>query len=413
MSAAFTVDGADLVTERLILRPLSTGDVRAVLDGARLAQWAEDFPDEGDHAIAGMLDGRPEPQDSGQRQVIERESGQVVGGIGLFCPPTAGTVEFGYGIVPSRRKRGYATEAARALVAFVFTDPSVHQVYAGVEGDNPASVRVLEKAGLRRISNAAEPLRYGVSRRPDLSAVQDYLRTALSPVTQVGPFVVHIDDHSSNPFRNYAVPQPGAAPEKADIDALVEEFRRRDRLPRLEYVSPVPAVDKVLQEAGFVVEQQLPLLTVDPADLRQPSQPDGIHIRTVDSAADLRSAAKVQNAAYGGSETTDHDVDRLRSTVDSGGVVALACRGTDAIGSGLHTAPRSGLSEIAAVGVAEAWRRRGIAAVVAHLLSRSVLDRGATPILQAGGAAEGRIYTRLGYRKLGDLTAISLPGGRA
>jgi RimJ/RimL family protein N-acetyltransferase len=152
------IGGADLVTDRLVLRPLTAEHIAAVIEGSRLAHWAQDFPDAGDLVIARMLAGKPPGGlPYGQRQVIERPTGQAVGGIGLFWPPTDGAIEFGYGIVPSRQGRGYATEAARAVVAAALADPSVHEVYADVDIANPASVRVLEKAGLRHRDTPDDP----------------------------------------------------------------------------------------------------------------------------------------------------------------------------------------------------------------------------------------------------------------
>ncbi|WP_261801904.1 GNAT family N-acetyltransferase [Streptomyces sp. ISID311] len=153
--------GADLRTERLLLRPWSDGDLAAVLDGTRQPHWAADFPADGDRVIAGYTAGHPAARGAyGQRQILERESGLVVGAIGLFWPPADGSVEFGYGIVPSRRGRGYASEAARALVAFAFTAPGVHTVRADIERSNPASGRVLEKAGLERWSSDDTHVRF-------------------------------------------------------------------------------------------------------------------------------------------------------------------------------------------------------------------------------------------------------------
>lgn len=153
-----------LLTDRLLLRPWSDAEIAAVLDEARLPHWAADFPAEGDRVIAGFIDGNPAARDVyGQRQVIERASGLVVGAVGLFWPPVDGAVEFGYGIVPSRRGRGYAPEAARALVEFALTAPGVHTVYAEVERSHPASVRVLEKAGLVRWSSDERVARFRVT----------------------------------------------------------------------------------------------------------------------------------------------------------------------------------------------------------------------------------------------------------
>jgi [ribosomal protein S5]-alanine N-acetyltransferase len=102
----------------------------------------------------------------GQRLVVERATGLVVGGIGLFGPPEGGQVEFGYGIVESRRGRGYATEAARALVQAALGMPGVTEVTAGVDPANAASVRVLEKAGLSFRSSDGAEAQYAVSSAP-------------------------------------------------------------------------------------------------------------------------------------------------------------------------------------------------------------------------------------------------------
>jgi RimJ/RimL family protein N-acetyltransferase len=82
----------------------------------------------------------------GHRQIIEQGRGLVVGGIGLFWPPADGRIEIGYGLVPSRRGLGYATEATLALVGFAFTLPGVRTIYADVDRLNRPSIRVLVKA---------------------------------------------------------------------------------------------------------------------------------------------------------------------------------------------------------------------------------------------------------------------------
>ncbi|GAA1969482.1 GNAT family N-acetyltransferase [Amycolatopsis minnesotensis] len=146
-----------LETGRLVLRPWPAADLTAVLDGTRLPHWAADFPAEGDRVIAGFVAETPGARtEYGQRQLVERVSGEVVGSIGLFWPPSGGALEVGYGVVESRRGLGYATEAVTAIVAFALTAPGVDRVCADVEIANPASGRVLEKAGLprRRVDGA-------------------------------------------------------------------------------------------------------------------------------------------------------------------------------------------------------------------------------------------------------------------
>ncbi|WP_242908210.1 GNAT family N-acetyltransferase [Actinomadura terrae] len=166
----------ELTTDRLALRAWTRAEVSAVTGGGRLAHradnhcadnhwaanhWADDFPADGDRVIAELVAGTPSALgEYGQRQIVERATGLVVGSAGLFWPPAGGAVEFGYGVVPSRRGRGYATEAARALVAFALTAPGVDRVTASAETSNPASIRVLENAGLRRVDGNAEIVRY-------------------------------------------------------------------------------------------------------------------------------------------------------------------------------------------------------------------------------------------------------------
>ncbi|MBT2530468.1 GNAT family N-acetyltransferase [Streptomyces sp. ISL-99] len=151
MSSSSSPVHADVVTKRLVLRPWTRSEATAVLDGTRPPHWADDFPAEGDRVVAGLFDQYPDWLGAyGHRLVIERDSGLVVGSIGLFWPPTEGVLEIGYGIVASRRGRGYAPEAAQALADFALTAPEVHTVSADVELSNPASVRVLEKAGFHR-----------------------------------------------------------------------------------------------------------------------------------------------------------------------------------------------------------------------------------------------------------------------
>ena len=95
--------------------------------------------------------------------MVERASGLVVGGIGFFGPPLSGEVEIGYGIVPSRQGRGYATEALQTMIAMAWADARVRAVVAGTDPGNAASQRVLGKAGFRRIS-AADEFRYQLTR---------------------------------------------------------------------------------------------------------------------------------------------------------------------------------------------------------------------------------------------------------
>jgi RimJ/RimL family protein N-acetyltransferase len=66
----------------------------------------------------------------------------------ISCCVHGHTADFGF--VLNRRcwGNGYTTEAARAIVAWLFSLPSVWRVFASCDVGNRASARVLEKAGL-------------------------------------------------------------------------------------------------------------------------------------------------------------------------------------------------------------------------------------------------------------------------
>ncbi len=125
----------ELRTARLVLSPITDADIAAVVETRRQSNWAADFPSPGDEEIAGLLSrtGLPVNAHLGHRLVLERGSGQLIGGVGFFGPPDRGRIEIGYGIVQSRRRRGYATEAVIAMVQFAFTQPDVAEVVADVD----------------------------------------------------------------------------------------------------------------------------------------------------------------------------------------------------------------------------------------------------------------------------------------
>jgi RimJ/RimL family protein N-acetyltransferase len=98
--------------------------------------------------------------------MIERESSSVVGDIGFIGPPDErGSVEVGYSVIPDRRRRGYATEAARAIVEWALDEPGVKVVVAGCDRGNVPSIRTLERVGFRRtgVTNGRIRWRYAGS----------------------------------------------------------------------------------------------------------------------------------------------------------------------------------------------------------------------------------------------------------
>jgi ribosomal-protein-alanine N-acetyltransferase len=81
---------------------------------------------------------------------IDRETETIVGSAGFIGRAQEGVVEVGFGIAPEARGRGYATEAAEALVRWALAQNGVERVVARCDADNAPSIRVLEKVGFTR-----------------------------------------------------------------------------------------------------------------------------------------------------------------------------------------------------------------------------------------------------------------------
>ena len=90
--------------------------------------------------------------------MVERAGGATVGSCGFKGPPSPhGVVELAYGVEPEHRGRGYATEAAAALVAFAGGRGAVRLVWAHTQPRNSASGRVLTKCGFVRVGEVVDP----------------------------------------------------------------------------------------------------------------------------------------------------------------------------------------------------------------------------------------------------------------
>jgi ribosomal-protein-alanine N-acetyltransferase len=90
--------------------------------------------------------------------IIHKMDNVLIGICGFPAPPDSnGTAEIAYGIAPAYQRRGYATEAARALIDFATNDSRVITIRAHTLAEENASTRVLEKCGLKKIGDTIDP----------------------------------------------------------------------------------------------------------------------------------------------------------------------------------------------------------------------------------------------------------------
>jgi RimJ/RimL family protein N-acetyltransferase len=147
-----------LETERLVLRTFVEADLDNLceLDGdpavMHFLTGGAPTPREviRDQILPSFLRSYERHSGFGVWAAIEKASGDFIGWFSFRPPDGAppGVVALGYRLRCSAWGRGYATEAARALIRNGFTELGVQRVYATTYQDNLASRRVMEKAGL-------------------------------------------------------------------------------------------------------------------------------------------------------------------------------------------------------------------------------------------------------------------------
>ena len=90
--------------------------------------------------------------------VVHRDDDRVIGSAAFKgAPDDDGVVEIAYGIAPSYEGRGFATEAARALVEFALERVDVMSIRAHTKPENGASGRVLAKSGFQHVGEVMDP----------------------------------------------------------------------------------------------------------------------------------------------------------------------------------------------------------------------------------------------------------------
>ncbi len=169
----------DLITERLVIRPFRMDDLDAAYKLLDIDLADAETGNSGPISRAererrllwatmnyGELAELYQPP-YGDRAIELRETGQLIGSAG-FVPclgpfgqlpsfPSGGSeqgpffsTEFGlyWAVSPARQRKGYATEAGRALIDYAFSTLNLHRVVATTTYDNEPSIAVMRKLGM-------------------------------------------------------------------------------------------------------------------------------------------------------------------------------------------------------------------------------------------------------------------------
>jgi RimJ/RimL family protein N-acetyltransferase len=148
----------EIVTERLVLRPLQMQDVpafaayRAHPDVARYQSWDTTYaaPDAERLVAAQEGVGLGDPGPWLQVAAVDRASGELCGDCAVrVLDDQPQTAEVGVTFAPATQGSGLATEALGAVVTHLFERHDMHRVYAETDDRNAAVHRLLERLGFR------------------------------------------------------------------------------------------------------------------------------------------------------------------------------------------------------------------------------------------------------------------------
>lgn len=147
----------ELITERLVMRPYTAGDAESVFQVVRRREIAETtimiphpYPRE---TVDWWINFVGECRTKGtafEFGLFEKDSSRYIGNCALLAVSREHhNAELGYFIDPERWNMGYGAEACKRIVRFGFEALGLERIYGRCLTRNPASRRVMEKAGLR------------------------------------------------------------------------------------------------------------------------------------------------------------------------------------------------------------------------------------------------------------------------
>jgi len=166
-----------LETERLIIRELTMDDLEAINEVINRSLGQEIPEEESQRWLEWTVLGyemfaKLEMPHYGERAIVRKESKELIGEVGIVPyldtfnrvevfnrPPDAlATAEVGlfWAIDPKYQNMGIATEAANAMIEYLFTKEKLGRVIATTGYDNIPSQRVMEKLGMK-IQHLDEP----------------------------------------------------------------------------------------------------------------------------------------------------------------------------------------------------------------------------------------------------------------
>jgi len=96
-----------------------------------------------------------------QLAIVNRNDNKLIGDVGIHFLEDNAQAEVGYTLAPDFQGQGYATEALKAVISYLFFEMKKHRVTASVDPNNIKSIRLLERLGMRKEGHFIKSFKVG------------------------------------------------------------------------------------------------------------------------------------------------------------------------------------------------------------------------------------------------------------
>jgi RimJ/RimL family protein N-acetyltransferase len=148
----------EIKTDRLVLRPINTDDADALFAyrsdsiANQYQGWIPNTIRDAHDFIRNRIS--PVFDVTGtwfQFVIIKREQDELIGDIGIhFLDTEKKQVEIGFTLDKRHQGKGYASEALKAVIHYLFKKSHKHRITASIDPDNSKSIRLVERLGFRK-----------------------------------------------------------------------------------------------------------------------------------------------------------------------------------------------------------------------------------------------------------------------
>jgi RimJ/RimL family protein N-acetyltransferase len=156
----------NLKSDRMILRPLLSTDAqdlfsyRSEPDIYQFQNWQPKTMADVVNFIETRIAGEPDvPNTWFQLALCTYDPYELIGDCGLhFFEKESNQVEVGITLKREYQGLGYATEALKSVFNFLFGELKKHRIFGSVDPNNRASIRLMERLGMRKEAHFIESL---------------------------------------------------------------------------------------------------------------------------------------------------------------------------------------------------------------------------------------------------------------